>query len=246
MVAGGDEQQFESFEGDEYTAAFMCYTSGTTGKPKGILYSHRSIVLHSMSFLLSCSGGGITEQDVVLPVVPMFHAAPGDFHTAALLLGQRRYFRVLTWMRKVFSSFWKAEKVTLTGGVPTVMLNILNKLDTDPHKYKLSLRLIVLGGSSAPRSLIKSFEERYGIKVLNTWGMTEMSPLGSTSVMTSKLQKASKEEQYDHAIKQGMPVPFVEIRGRNELGLIPWDGNTMGELEVRGPWVAASYYLRHR
>jgi fatty-acyl-CoA synthase len=89
---------------------------------------------------------------------------------------------------------------------------------------------------------VQSFEERYGIKVLHSWGMTEMSPLGSTSVVTSKLQKASKEEQYDHAAKQGMPVPFVEIRGRNESGFIPWDGDTMGELEVRGPWVASSYY----
>ena len=99
-----------------------------------------------------------------------------------------------------------------------------------------------MGGSSVPRFLAKSFDENYGIKVLHSWGMTEMSPLGSTSVMTSKLEKASKEEQYDHMAKQGLPVPFVEIRGRNEFGFIQWDGLTMGELEVRGPWICSSYY----
>ncbi len=122
------------------------------------------------------------------------------------------------------------------------MMNILNTLDANPNQYKLSLRTILVGGSSVPRFLVKSFDERYGIQVLHSWGMTEMSPLGSTSVITSKLENASKEEQYDYTTKQGLPVPFVEIRGRNESGFIPWDGSTMGELEVRGPWVAASYY----
>jgi fatty-acyl-CoA synthase len=122
------------------------------------------------------------------------------------------------------------------------MMNILRTLDDNPGKYKLSLKTIVIGGSCAPRYMVQSFDERYGIHVLNTWGMTELSPLGSTAVMPAKLENASKEEQYDHATKQGFPVPFVEIRGRNEFGLIPWDGNTVGELEVRGPWVAASYY----
>jgi fatty-acyl-CoA synthase len=99
-----------------------------------------------------------------------------------------------------------------------------------------------VGGSSAPRFLVRSFEERYNIKVVNTWGMTEISPLGSTAILTSKHKEVSEEERYDHLIKQGFPVPFVEIRGRNEFGLIPWDGNTMGELEVRGPFVAAAYF----
>ena len=123
-----------------------------------------------------------------------------------------------------------------------MVLNILNKLDNDPHKYKLFLHTIVIGGSAMPRFLVKAFDERYGIKVLHTWGMTEISPLGVSSVMPAELQKASKEEQYDHAMKQGLPIPLVEIRGRHEGGIIPWDGITMGELEVRGPWVAASYY----
>ena len=242
LVTGSDETLFEPFEEDEYAAAFMCYTSGTTGKPKGILYSHRSIMLHSMSFLLSCSGGGITEQDVVLPVVPMFHASAWGFPFSCTFAGATQVFPGPYLDAESLLLLLDSEKVTMTAGVPTVMRSVLNLLDTDPHKFKLCLRTIVIGGSAVSRSLVQSFEERYGIKVLHSWGMTEMSPLGSTSIVTSKLQKASKEEQYDHAAKQGMPVPFVEIRGRNESGFIPWDGDTMGELEVRGPWVASSYY----
>ena len=242
VVASSDESLFEPFEGDEYAAAFMCYTSGTTGKPKGILYSHRSMMLHMMSALLSSSGMDITELDVVLPVVPMFHASAWGFPYNCAFVGATQVFPGPYLDAESLLKLFEAEKVTLTGGVPTVMMSILNKLDADPHKYKLCLRTIVIGGSSAPRFLVESFNERYRIKVLNTWGMTELSPLGSTAIMTSKHEKASKEEKYNHATKQGFPVSFVEIRGRNEFGLIPWDGNTMGELEVRGPFVASSYY----
>jgi len=242
LVASGDESLFEPFDGDEYAAAFMCYTSGTTGKPKGVLYSHRSIMLHTMSSLVSCAGMGITEWDVVLPVVPMFHASAWGFPYVCAFVGATQVFPGPYLDAESLLRLFEIEKVTITGGVPTVMLSILHKLDSGPQTYKLLLRTIMLGGSSAPRFLIKSFEERYGIKVLNTWGMTEISPLGSTAILTSKHEEVSDEERYDHLTKQGFPVAFVEIRGRNEFGLIPWDGNTMGELEVRGPFVAAAYY----
>jgi fatty-acyl-CoA synthase len=242
VVAGGDESLFAPFEGDEYAAAFMCYTSGTTGKPKGILYSHRSIMLHAMAFMLSGSGVGITELDVVLPVVPMFHASAWGFPYNCALAGAAQVFPGPYLDAESLLELFEKEKVTVTGGVPTVLMSILHKLDEDPHKYKLSLRVIGVGGSSAPRALVKAFDERYGIYVLNTWGMTELSPLGTTAVTTSGMDNASKEEQYDHATKQGYPIPFLEVRGRNESGIIPWDGETAGELEVRGPCVAASYY----
>jgi acyl-CoA synthetase (AMP-forming)/AMP-acid ligase II len=242
FLAGGEASLFEPFEGDEYRAAFMCYTSGTTGKPKGILYSHRSIMLHSMAFLLGCVGPGVTERDIVLPVVPMFHASAWGFPYSCAFVGATQVFPGPYLDAESLLQLFDKEKVTITAGVPTVMMSVLHKLDSDPGKYKLSLRMIIIGGSSPPRSLVTSFDQRYGIPVLHSWGMTEMSPLGSTAVVTSNLEKASKEEQYNHASKQGFPVPFVEIRGRNESGFIPWDGNTMGELEVRGPWVAASYY----
>jgi fatty-acyl-CoA synthase len=242
VVAGGGEGTFEPFEEDEYAAAFMCYTSGTTGKPKGVLYSHRSIMLHTMSFLLASLGAGITEHDVLLPIVPMFHASAWGFPYSCAFVGATQVFPGSHLDAESLLQLYESEKVTVTAGVPTVLMSILDKLDRDPLKYKLFLRTIIAGGSSAPRRLFKSFQERYGIKMLNTWGMTEMSPLGTTSVMNSRLAQASKEEQYDHAVKQGMSVPFVEIRARSELGFIPWDGETMGELEVRGPWVASSYY----
>ncbi len=242
VVASADDALFEPFDGDEYSAAFMCYTSGTTGKPKGILYSHRSIMLHSMAFLLNCTGSGIIERDVVLPVVPMFHASAWGFPYSCTFIGATQVFPGPYLDAESLLQLFDEEKVTVTAGVPTVMMSVLHKLDADPHKYKLWLRMIIIGGSSAPRVLVKSFDERYDIPVLHSWGMTEMSPLGSTSVMTSRLEKASKEDWYDRATKQGLPVPFVEIRGRNESGFIPWDGIAMGELEVRGPWVASSYY----
>ena len=242
LLAEADATLFEPFEGDEYSAAFMCYTSGTTGKPKGVLYSHRSIVLHVMSSLVSTCGPGITERDVVLPVVPMFHACAWGYPYICAFVGAMQVFPGPYLDAENLLELFETQKVTLTGGVPTVMLNILHKLDADPKKYKLSLRTIVVGGSSAPRFLVKSFDERYGINVLNTWGMTEISPLGTTAVLTSKHKNASREEQYNHSIKQGFPIPFVEIRGKNESGIIPWDGKTMGELEVRGPCVASGYY----
>ena len=242
LVAGGDESRYEAFEGDEYTAAFMCYTSGTTGKPKGILYSHRSIVLHATSFLLSCSGLGIAERDTVLPVVPMFHASAWGLPYGCTFVGATQVFPGPYLDAENLVQLFESEKVTVSAGVPTVMIGILNTLDADPDKYKLCLRVILVGGSAVPRFLVQAFDERYGIQVLHSWGMTELSPAGSTAVLTAELEKASKAEQYDRSIKQGLPFPFVETRGRNEFGLIPWDGVTMGELEVRGPWVAASYY----
>ena len=242
VVANGDEATFEPFEGDEYSAAFMCYTSGTTGKPKGILYSHRSIMLHAMSSLLSCVGVDLNERDVVLPVVPMFHASAWGYPYSCTFVGAKHVFPGPFLDPESLLHLFESEKVTVTAGVPTVMMSILSKLQAEPGKYKLSLRLVVMGGSSAPRFLAKSFDENYGIRVLHTWGMTELSPLGSTSVISSQLEKVSKEEQFDHVMKQSLPIPLVEIRGRNDAGLIPWDGNTMGELEVRGPFTCSSYY----
>jgi len=242
VISSGDEKQFCPFEGSEDTAAFMCYTSGTTGKSKGILYSHRSIVLHALSTLLTSSGFNITEKDIVLTIVPMFHASAWGLPYSCTLVGAAQVFPGSSMDAESLLDLLESEKVTITGGVPTVLMNILHKLDQDPDKYKLNLRTIVVGGSALPRFMLKKFSEKYGIELLNTWGMTELSPLGTTSVLSSKLKNASQEQTYDQLIKQGYPVPFLEIRGRNEQGIIPWDGVTVGELEVRGPCVAASYY----
>lgn len=195
-----------------------------------------------MAFLLSCCGLGIKETDTVLPVVPMFHASAWGLPYNCTFAGATQVFPGPYLDADNLLDLIAKENVTITGGVPTVMLNILNVLDADPKKYRLSLRTILVGGSAVPRYLVQSFDERYGIDVLHSWGMTELSPLGATAVPTTEIEKAPKEEQYSYATKQGLPVPFVEIRARDEQGLIPWDGVSMGELEVRGPWVAAAYY----
>ncbi len=228
ILAAADATKYQPLEADENAAAFMCYTSGTTGRPKCIVYSHRSIVLHVMSSLISTCGPGITEKDVVLPVVPMFHASAWGFPYICAFVGATQVFPGPYLDADNLLGLFEAEQVTITGGVPTVMLNILHTLDADPHKYKLGLRTIMLGGSATPLVLVKSFAERYGIYVLSTWGMTEISPLGTTAMQTSKQQKTSKEEQYKEATKQGFPVPLLEVRARSESGIIDWDDGRAG------------------
>jgi fatty-acyl-CoA synthase len=236
-------EKFKPFDGDEKTAALLCYTSGTTGKPKGVLYSHRSIVLNAMSFLFSCTGIGIEENDVVLPVVPMFHASAWGFPFCSAFSGATLVLPGLYLDAPSLLALMSDYQVTITGAVPTVFVNILNYLTDNPGKYTLKLKKIIVGGSAVPQNLIKDFKEKHGITVLNTWGMTELSPLGSTAVITSEFKAATNDEQFSFANKQGIPIPLLEIRGRGENGLVAWDGKSLGELEVRGPNVASGYYM---
>ena len=242
VLASGDEKNYVPFEGDENTAAAMCYTSGTTGKPKGVLYSHRSLVLHSMVSAYA-EGLSLIETDVVLPVVPMFHVNAWGLPFTCTMLGCTLVFPGPFLDPASLLELFEKEQVTITAGVPTIWLGILNMLDAAPDKYNLKrLRRLIVGGSAAPRAMIKGFEERHGLNILQAWGMTETSPLGSVGVLTSEILKRDIETQYDYRAKQGVPSAFVEIRGHNENGMIPWDGNTMGELEVRGPWISGAYY----
>jgi fatty-acyl-CoA synthase len=234
--------EFEERDIDERAAAAMCYTSGTTGQPKGVLYSHRAIALHSLA---STQTGtlGLKETDSVLPVVPMFHANAWGFPFTCTLVGAKQVFPGPHLDPESLLDAFVEEEVTVTGGVPTIWMGILQLLDAKPDGWDLSrLRSMIVGGSAAPRAMIEGFEKRHGLHVTHAWGMTEMAPLGTISELSSRELALPEDEQFAYRAKQGLPSPFVEIRARGPEGLVPWDGETMGELEVRGVWIPSSYH----
>ncbi|MDF2749109.1 MAG: fatty-acid--CoA ligase, partial [Gaiellaceae bacterium] len=242
LLSRADADAFEYAEIDENAAAAMCYTSGTTGQPKGVLYSHRAIALHSLA---STQSGtlGVSESDVILPVVPMFHANAWGFPFTCTLVGATQVFPGPHLDPPSLLEAFEQEGVTITAGVPTIWMGILQTLDAEPGKHDLSkLRAMIVGGSAAPQAMIEGFERRHGLHVTHAWGMTEMAPLGTVSELSSREQALPEAEQYAYRAKQGLPAPFVEIRARGEEGLVPWDGAAMGELEVRGAWIASAYY----
>jgi fatty-acyl-CoA synthase len=242
LLASADPSRFVEPAIDEHDAAAMCYTSGTTGRPKGILYSHRAIVLHSLAQGLRDSLA-LGEDDTVLPIVPMFHVNAWGLPYSAVLLGCHQVLPGPFLDPQSVISLLVSERVTLTAGVPTVWLGVLQELDMNPGAYDLSrLRAIVIGGSAAPPAMIRAYQERHGLKIVHAWGMTEMTPIGTLCNLPASLCQAPAEEQLRYRARQGTPLPFVELRARAEPDLTPWDGRTMGELEVRGPWVAARYY----
>lgn len=242
IIASGNEEDFRLYEGDENAAASLCYTSGTTGQPKGVLYSHRSIVLHAMAICFSF-GEAFRENDVVLPVVPMFHVNAWGTPFFNTMLGATQVLPGPHLDPVSLLELFDSEQVTWTAGVPTIWTGILQTLDTQPVRYNLNaMRFLIVGGAAAPKAMIQGFEQRHNLRVIQAWGMTETSPLGTVSYIGSEQVSLPFEEQLSYRSKQGKPVALVEIRGRNENGFIPWDGTTMGELEVRGPWISKGYY----
>jgi fatty-acyl-CoA synthase len=242
LLSGADEADFEYRDFDENRAAAMCYTSGTTGRPKGALYSHRSTVLHSMMVAMG-NTFALSERDCVLPVVPMFHVNAWGLPFASVLVGAKLMMPGPHLDPASVLEDLAAEGVTFTAGVPTVFLAVLQALDADPGRYDLTkLRSMVIGGSAAPKGVIEAFEKRHGIGVVHAWGMTEMSPIGTVANLPTVIEELPEDEKLEYKAKQGYPVPFVEIRARGDEGFVPWDGESMGELEVRGPWVAKRYY----
>lgn len=227
---------------DERAAAMLCYTSGTTGHPKGVLYSHRSIVLHT---LVACMHDalGLRDRDVVLPVVPMFHAGAWGLPYAAIATGAKLVLPGPHLDPVSLLDLMAGERVTFAAGVPTIWLGVLEQLDAHPKRWDLSsMRAMLVGGSAAPASLIDGFLSRHGLTVTHAWGMTETSPLGTIAHIRSSVELGERAPLELRAT-QGFAVPLLETRhvDAHERPL-PWDGETMGELEVRGPWVAASYY----
>lgn len=226
---------------DEQDAAFMCYTSGTTGNPKGALYSHRALFLHSFGQGLA-SSLGINEDDVILPVVPMFHVNAWGLPFTCAMVGAKQVLPGPHLQPTDLLNLIQSEKVTVAAGVPTIWNGILAELEK--NKYDLSsLRSMTVGGAAAPRSMIEKFQKQYGVPILHAWGMTEMSPLGTTASLKSYMREWPEEKRFEVRAKQGLPSAGVEIRGVDDEGkVIPWDGKAMGELEVRGPWIIKAYY----
>jgi fatty-acyl-CoA synthase len=219
----------------------MCYTSGTTGKPKGVLYSHRAVALHSMSEALP-DQLNFSCQDTVLPAMSMFHANGWGFPYAATMTGSKQVLPGRNLQPEALLDLLEAEQVTLSGGVPTIWLAVLNAVDCHPGRWKLApgLRLIV-AGSAAPESMFRRFD-KLGVRVIQPWGMTETTPLATVCTLKPHMDSWTEDERYGQRAKQGFPSPFIEIRAVNDSEEISWDGVTSGELEVRGPWVTSSYF----
>jgi acyl-CoA synthetase (AMP-forming)/AMP-acid ligase II len=251
VVEDGYEQLLETASADDWSepelqeneAAAMCYTSGTTGRPKGVVYSHRSTVLHTLGVASMCPlGRAISEGDVLLPVVPMFHANAWGYPYLAAMLGSKLVFPGPCLDGESLLEDFVQEQVTWTAGVPTIWLGMLQLLEASPGKWDLShMRGMLVGGSAVPRSLIAAYR-KHGLSIVQGWGMTETSPVASTTDMVGDLRASDDDTQLDFLSTAGVPLPFVELRARVGDEEVPWDGDAMGELEVRGPWVAASYY----
>ena len=226
----------------EGQAAGLCYTSGTTGRPKGVLYSHRSMVLHALTISLA-DALGVSHQDCVMPVVPMFHVNAWGLPFASVMAGAKQVFPGPHLDPVSLLDLVHAERVTIAAGVPTVWLGVLQALDQHPGRWDTSsLRQIVIGGAAAPKALIEAYGKRHGLEVVHAWGMTEMSPVGTVCRLKQTLRDRPEAERLSIRATQGLPVPFVETRVISDAGEVPWDGTSMGELHVRGPWIARRYF----
>ncbi len=226
---------------DENTAAGMCYTSGTTGNPKGVLYSHRSNVLHALAHS-SAAVLGLSSTDVILPVVPLFHANGWSLAFAAPLSGATLVMPGAKLDGASIYELLDTCKVTCTAAVPTVWLMLLQHLEKTGGKLPY-LKRVVIGGSACPRAMTKTFQDVYGVEVIHAWGMTEMSPLGSACTLIPEYAGLTGDARLDIQQKQGRPPFTVEMKITDDAGReLPWDGKTFGRLKVRGPAVAKSYF----
>ena len=230
--------EFDWPEVDENSAAAMCYTSGTTGDPKGVVYSHRSIYLHSMQVCMS-DGMDISVDDNVLAIVPMFHAMSWGLPYAAFMVGASLLMPERFLQPEPLAAMIASERPTLAAAVPTIWMAV-DAYSVDHPIDMSSFRSVVVGGSSCPAELIRKFRDKYGINITHAWGMTETSPIGTLSRPKASLPE---EEQFTLRLTQGRLLAGVKARIVDDAGTeLPWDGESVGELQVRGPWITGSYY----
>jgi fatty-acyl-CoA synthase len=236
---GAGEEPFDYPELDERQAASLCYTSGTTGNPKGVLYSHRSISLHS-TVTLTKDGTGLSRADRILAVVPMFHVNAWGLPYGAALAGADLILPDRHLQPEPLAGLIANERPTLMGCVPTIFQGLLAYAEQHPELDLSSLSNAACGGSAVPRQLMRDFEERHDVRIFQAWGMTETSPVATYS---RPREREHDEEYWDERAMQGRPLPWVELRLADDDGAeVPWDGSSTGEIEVRGPWVASRYF----
>jgi fatty-acyl-CoA synthase len=238
---GGADDTYTWPEFDENCASSMCYTSGTTGNPKGAVYSHRSTLLHAYGAALP-DALGCSARDSILPVVPMFHVNAWGLPYSAAAVGCKLVFPGPAMDGKSIYELLEAEKVTMAAGVPTVWQMLLGHMQANGLKFS-TVKRTVIGGSACPPAMIAAFNDQYGVEVLHAWGMTEMSPLGTVCTLKNAQIALPADEKMKVRLKQGRSVFGVDMKIVNELGEEqPWDGKAYGDLLVRGPWIIASYF----
>ena len=239
LATADDDYKWPVF--DERTASSLCYTSGTTGNPKGVLFSNRSTVLHSYA-VCTPDALGLSNVETILPVVPMFHVNAWGIPYAAAMCGAKMVLPGARMDGEALFELMESEQVTLSAGVPTIWMMLLAYMKENNKKFS-TMQRTVIGGAAAPRAMIETFEKDYNVNVVHAWGMTEMSPIGTACNLKKKHTNLSLDEKIDLSLKQGRAVYGVDMKIVDGTGKeLPWDGKAFGNLLVRGPWITAGYF----